>query len=306
MSSTMSAIFLHHNENLSHVTLMFPKNFSFLATLNSTNHGHVLTRKLAFLISIAKQVLERKTMNFRFDITNSRFSRTDFTMRQIHPERKYLVADVPTYQLKVHSILGILHACYRQIQNFDANLMHDVLSGKAVTGILHFYAQLHKRHNVLFFHYVRSLMVCGLINLQHIKLQANVSDILSKHCGYQACWELIQPIFHFRGDTGKFTTISDLRNFHDGECYHDVEAFPRWFKTYHDFRSKEFLRWECYHDVEAPMISMIRPVTSPTTKPISPLQSTSSLLLMIRIPLNPHFLRFLIRPSIHHSSIILT
>jgi hypothetical protein len=82
-----------------------------IATLNSANHGHVLTRKLAFLISIAKQVLERKTMNFRFNITNSRFARTDFTMRQIHPERKYLVADVPTYQLKVHSILGIMHAC---------------------------------------------------------------------------------------------------------------------------------------------------------------------------------------------------
>jgi hypothetical protein len=92
------------------LTLMFPKNFSFLATLISANHGHVLTRKLAFLISIAKQVLERKTMNFRFNITNSRFARTNFTMRQIHPERKYLVADVPTYQLKVHSILGILHA----------------------------------------------------------------------------------------------------------------------------------------------------------------------------------------------------
>jgi hypothetical protein len=100
--------------------------------------------------------------------------------------------------------------------------MHDVLSGKAftgkaVTGILHFYAQLHKRHNVLSFHYVRSLMACSLINLQHIKSEANVSDILSKHCGYQACWELIRPIFHFGGDTGKFTTISDLRNFHDGE-----------------------------------------------------------------------------------------
>jgi hypothetical protein len=81
--------------------------------LDSANqtHGHVLTRKLTFLISIAKQVLERKTMSFRFDITNSRFSRTDFTMRQILPERKYLVADVPTYQLKVHSIMGILHAC---------------------------------------------------------------------------------------------------------------------------------------------------------------------------------------------------
>jgi hypothetical protein len=93
-------------------------------------------------------------------------------------------------------------------------------------------------------------MACGLINLQHIKSEANVSDILSKHWGYQACWELIRPIFHFEGDTGnlfydglKFTMISDLRNFHDGECYHDVEVFPRWFKTYHDFRSKEFSQW---------------------------------------------------------------
>jgi hypothetical protein len=79
---------------------------------------------------------------------------------------------------------------YQQIRTFDANLMHDVLSGKAVTGILHFCAQLHKRHNVLSFHYVQSLMACSLINLQHIKLEANVSNILSKHWGYQACWEL--------------------------------------------------------------------------------------------------------------------
>jgi hypothetical protein len=92
-------------------------------------------------------------------------------------------------------------------------------------------------------------MACGFINLQHIKSEANVSDILSKHWGYQACWELIRPIFHFRGDTSnlfydgfKFTTITDLRNFHDGECYHDVEVFPRWVKiTTNDgeFRSNE-------------------------------------------------------------------
>ena len=149
---------------------------------------------------------------------------------------------------------------------FDANLMHDVLSGKAVTGILYFYnktpidwyskkqsttetatygsefvscrtcfeqiidhrnflrylgvpihnislvwgdnesminsakipdARLHKRHNILSFHYVRSLMACGFINLQHIKSEATVSDILSKHWGYQACGDLIRPIFHF-------------------------------------------------------------------------------------------------------------
>jgi hypothetical protein len=64
--------FLHHKENLSHITLVliFPKTFSFLSTLNSANHGHVLTRKLALLFFIAKQVLEKKTMNFRFEITN--------------------------------------------------------------------------------------------------------------------------------------------------------------------------------------------------------------------------------------------
>jgi hypothetical protein len=75
----MSAIFLHHNENLSHVPLMLiiPKNFSFLLTLNSVIHGHVLTRKLALLFIIAKQVLERKTMSFRIEITTSRFSRTN-------------------------------------------------------------------------------------------------------------------------------------------------------------------------------------------------------------------------------------
>jgi hypothetical protein len=84
------------------VGLVVTDRFECDATLNSANHGHVLTRKLALLFFIAKQVLERKTMNFRFEITNSRFSRTIFTMRQIHPERKYLLADVPTYRLKVH------------------------------------------------------------------------------------------------------------------------------------------------------------------------------------------------------------
>jgi hypothetical protein len=442
------------------VTLMFPKNFSFLATLNSANHGHVLTRKLAFLISIAKQVLERKTMNFRFNITNSRFSRTDFTMHQIHPERKYFVADVPTYQLKVHSILGILHACclnpkyecsileilsatplstlgtlitlntsaelywikvpshllillstykpvgstsldpfirlfcddgehidsngptappwtqfevtlkdenrntrldskgdpitviapppselqgrvfltkpdehgdikracvveimkqadandlehkqlleykvfihngqfmesnilngYRQMRTFDANSMHDVSFGKAVTRILHLCTQLNKRHNVLSFHYVRGLMACGLINLQHIKSEANVSNILSKHWGYQACWELIRPIFHFGGDTGKSTTVSDLRNFHDGECYHNVEIFPRWFKRYHDFRCKGFLRWgvipRCGSTDD--LYDMTGDVTNNHTRITTPIDLISSTDITILSPLS--------------------
>ena len=149
--------------------------------------------------------------------------------------------------------------------------MHDTLSGKAVTGILHFYnktpidwyskkqsttetatygaeflscrtcfeqivdhrnylrylgvpienislvwgdnesminsakvpeAKLHKRHNILSFHYVRSLMACGFINLQHIASEANISDILSKQWTYKSSWPLIRPVLNFEGNTG--------------------------------------------------------------------------------------------------------
>jgi hypothetical protein len=148
--------------------------------------------------------------------------------------------------------------------------MHDVLSGKAVTGVVHFYnktlvdcyckkqsttetatygseflacrtcfeqiidhrqylrylgalvyktdfawgdndaminsatipdAKLHKRHNILSFHFVRSLIACGYINLQHIKSECNIADILTIHWGYQSTYELIRPIFHFGGNT---------------------------------------------------------------------------------------------------------
>jgi hypothetical protein len=87
-------------------------------------------------------------------------------------------------------------------------------------------------------------MACGFINLQHINLEANVSNILSKHWGYQACWELIRPILHFEGDTGNLfyddtgienheymdpnkrpptTENFDQMNFHDGEFHPDGE-----------------------------------------------------------------------------------
>jgi len=192
------------------------------------------------------------------------------------------VPDIPNYTWK-HSAYGLpsedipedapspLGKRVLLTHYFDANLMHDVLSGKAVTGILHFYnktpidwyskkqsttetatygseflscrtcfeqiidhrnylrylgvpihdislvwgdnesminsakipdARLHKRHNILSFHYVRSLIACGFINLQHINSESNVSDILSKHWGYQSSWGLLQPLFHFEGDTG--------------------------------------------------------------------------------------------------------
>ena len=153
--------------------------------------------------------------------------------------------------------------------------MHDILSGKAVTGVLHFYnktpidwyckkqatsetstygaefisarscieqiidhrnylrylgvevydisymwgdnesqilsstiphAKLHKRHQILSFHYVRSIISQGWINLQHIRSESNASDPLTKHWGYNSVWKLIlRPLFHHVGDTRNLT-----------------------------------------------------------------------------------------------------
>ena len=140
---------------------------------------------------------------------------------------------------------------------FDANLMHIILSGKAVTGVVHFYkktpvnwyckkqstketatygsefltcrtcfqqiidhrrpylrylgipvykmdyawgdndaminstipdAKLHRRHNILSFHSVRSLIASGYINLQHLKSECNI-------WGYQSTYEIINLSF---------------------------------------------------------------------------------------------------------------
>jgi hypothetical protein len=56
----------------------------------------------------------------------------------------------------------------------------------------------------------------------------------------------VTTMWKFSHNGLNLTTISDLRNFHDGECYHDVKVFPRWFKPYHDFRCKEFPQHLCY------------------------------------------------------------
>ena len=139
------------------------------------------------------------------------------------------------------------------IHYVDASLVHDLLSGKAVTGVCTFYnktpvdwyckqqstsetatygaeflsgrkcceniidyraylqylgkpvgemdyawgdnesminsstvpeAKLHKRHNILSFHYVRSMISQGYINMQRIASKWNFSDILTKHWSY--------------------------------------------------------------------------------------------------------------------------
>ena len=156
------------------------------------------------------------------------------------------------------------------IHYFDANLMHDILSGKSVTGCIHLanktpimwyskkqattetatygaefvagrtcieqmidlrntfrylgipindksylfgdnetmvqsssfpYARLHKRHNILSYHYVRSMVARGFIALHHLKSANNLADILTKHWSHNSVYNLLRPIFHHSGNT---------------------------------------------------------------------------------------------------------
>ena len=63
-------------------------------------------------------------------------------------------------------------------------------------------ARLHKRHNILSFHYVRSMISQGYINLQHLASELNFADVLTKNWSYQTShYELIQPVFYHSGNT---------------------------------------------------------------------------------------------------------
>ena len=45
------------------------------------------------------------------------------------------------------------------------------------------YARLNKRHQILSFHFVRSLIEKGFISICHLNSQWNIADVLSKHWG---------------------------------------------------------------------------------------------------------------------------
>jgi len=65
------------------------------------------------------------------------------------------------------------------------------------------HAKLHKRYNILSYHFVRSMVACGYISTKHLQSEFNVSDILSKHWGYQNSYDLLlKPIFHHIGNVG--------------------------------------------------------------------------------------------------------
>jgi hypothetical protein len=63
------------------------------------------------------------------------------------------------------------------------------------------HAKLHKRHNMLSFHFVWEAISRGFIFFTHIPGSENPSDILSKHWGYSDIWTTLKAILFWEGDT---------------------------------------------------------------------------------------------------------
>jgi hypothetical protein len=66
------------------------------------------------------------------------------------------------------------------------------------------HSKLHKRHNMLSFHFVREAIEAGYVNLTHIPGRTNPADILSKHWGYSDVWPILKPLLFCEGDTMEY------------------------------------------------------------------------------------------------------
>jgi hypothetical protein len=63
------------------------------------------------------------------------------------------------------------------------------------------HSNLKKRHNALSYHRVREAIAAKIIGFYKIDSKLNISDVLSKHCGYLQAWPLLKPILFWKGDT---------------------------------------------------------------------------------------------------------
>ena len=63
------------------------------------------------------------------------------------------------------------------------------------------HTKLHKRHNMLSYHFVREAIARGFIVFTHIPGAENPSDLLSKHWGYSDIWKNLKTLLFWEGDT---------------------------------------------------------------------------------------------------------
>ena len=96
----------------------------------------------------------------------------------------------------------------------DANLHHDLATGKAVTASLHFLDQTpidaySKRHHLISYHRVREVIPAKFISFHWKDGKSNSADILSKHWEFATVWPMLKPILFWRGETATQLKGSD-------------------------------------------------------------------------------------------------
>ena len=96
----------------------------------------------------------------------------------------------------------------------DANLHHDLATGKAVTASLHFLNQTpidaySKRHHLISYHRVREVIPAKFISFHWKDGKSNPADILSKHWEFATVWPMLKPILFWRGETATQLKGSD-------------------------------------------------------------------------------------------------
>ena len=96
----------------------------------------------------------------------------------------------------------------------DANLHHDLATGKAVTAVLHFLNQTpidaySKRHHLVSYHQVKEAIAAKYISFHWKDGKSNPADILSKHWEFATVWPMLKPILFWRGETATQLKGSD-------------------------------------------------------------------------------------------------
>ena len=96
----------------------------------------------------------------------------------------------------------------------DANLHHDLATGKVVTAVLHFLNQTpidaySKKHHLVSYHRVREAIAAKYISFHWKDGKSNPADILGKHWEFATVWPMLKPILFWRGETATKLKRSD-------------------------------------------------------------------------------------------------
>ena len=64
-------------------------------------------------------------------------------------------------------------------------------------------SKLHKRHNILSYHYVKSMISRGFLSLNHLDSKSNIADVVTKHWSLGSVQLLLKAVLGHCGDTAE-------------------------------------------------------------------------------------------------------